>query len=187
MAHLMTVIPARGGSKRIPRKNLALCARRPLIQWTIEAARAADLDPVVSTEDDEITAVALLLGARVLVRPAELARDETTGLEVIQHAAQHAKTKGCDGLVYLQPTSPLRSPDDIRRGIRLMATRDSVVGCDESMIPCGAFWGWSHLNIGELYGGRYGMFVIPHPRSLDVDTPEDLALADEILRGRVKP
>lgn len=104
---ILAVIPARGGSKGIPRKNLKLIAGKPLIVWSIEAAkRAQRLDRVVvSTEDPEIAAVSRAAGAEVLDRPRDLATDGATTAAVLQHTVQTLKP---DTLVLLQPTSPIR-------------------------------------------------------------------------------
>jgi len=85
---ILGVIPARGGSKGIPRKNIRMIAGKPLIAWTIEAALKAKLLDrlVVSTEDREIARIAGDRGAEVIGRPAELASDEATTLSVLQHA-----------------------------------------------------------------------------------------------------
>jgi CMP-N-acetylneuraminic acid synthetase len=137
MAHRLTalgIIPARGGSKTVPRKNLKLLGGKPLIAWSIEAARAArDLDRfVVSTDDEEIADVARSLGAEVpFLRPAELARDDTPDLPVLQHAlAWLADYEGYrPGMViHLRPTLPFRKPGQIDESIRLMReTRPDVV------------------------------------------------------------
>lgn len=107
----LAVIPARGGSKGLPRKNLRPLAGKPLIAWSIEAAKAsAGIDRVaVSTEDAEIGAVAEARGAEVLWRPAALATDEATTVSVIQHIALKQAPEA-DTFVVLQPTSPLRDP-----------------------------------------------------------------------------
>lgn len=117
------LIPARGGSKGIPRKNIRVMGGKPLIAWTIEAAHAArGIDSVVvSTEDAEIAEVARQWGAEVpFLRPAELATDETPGIDPVLHAIgmlpQH------DAVVLLQPTSPLRSTADIEAVLALAAT-----------------------------------------------------------------
>lgn len=105
----LALIPARGGSKGIPRKNVRNLAGKPLIAWTIEAALdASRLERVVvSTDDDEIAAVARDWGADVpFMRPAELATDEATGFSPVLHALE--QLPGHDDLILLQPTSPLR-------------------------------------------------------------------------------
>ncbi|MFM7347129.1 MAG: cytidylyltransferase domain-containing protein [Tagaea sp.] len=109
MPRILAVVPARGGSKGIPRKNLAPAAGRPLIAWTIEAAKAArGVDRlVVSTDDPEIAAVARALGAEIVIRPAELAGDDTPTLPALRHAFE-ALGGDADAVLTLQPTSPLR-------------------------------------------------------------------------------
>ena len=101
------LIPARGGSKGLLRKNVRMIAGKPLIAWTIEAARDAKcLDyTVVSTEDCEIAEIAGTWGAKVLSRPAELATDNATSLSVWQHALS---VHPAEILVNLYPTSPIR-------------------------------------------------------------------------------
>jgi CMP-N-acetylneuraminic acid synthetase len=128
------LIPARGGSKGIPRKNIKLIAGKPLIVWTIEAAlRSSLLDAViVSTDDVEIAEVARRAGAQVpFVRPAELAQDDTPGLDPVLHALEQLPQY--DSVLLLQPTSPLRTTQDIDACLRLAAERGapSVVSVSE--------------------------------------------------------
>lgn len=111
---ILALIPARGGSKGIPRKNVKPIAGRPLIAWTIEAAlRSTRLSGVVvTTDDEEIAAVAREFGAKTpFLRPAELARDDTPGIDPVLHALQ--ELPAFDAVVLLQPTSPLRCTADI--------------------------------------------------------------------------
>jgi CMP-N,N'-diacetyllegionaminic acid synthase len=119
--HVVGLIPARGGSKGIPRKNLAPLGGRPLIAWTIDAAlgSAAVSDVVVTTDDPEIARVAAETGAHVLERPEELAQDETPMLPVVEHALSEMD---CDVLVLLQPTSPLRGAIHIDESVELLRT-----------------------------------------------------------------
>jgi CMP-N-acetylneuraminic acid synthetase len=108
------LIPARGGSKGIPRKNVRLIAGKPLIAWTIEAALGANAlaAVVVSTDDPEIADVARAAGAEVpFLRPSELAQDETPGIDPVLHALK--ALPGYDAVMLLQPTSPLRTSHDI--------------------------------------------------------------------------
>ena len=110
----LALIPARGGSKGIPRKNIRSIAGKPLIAWTIEAARAAEgiERVVVSTEDEEIAEVAREWGAESpFMRPAELASDEAPGIAPVLHAVE--QLPGHDDLVLLQATSPLRTAAQI--------------------------------------------------------------------------
>ena len=126
---IVGLIPARGGSKDIPRKNLALVGGKPLISWTVEAAqRALELSRiVVSTDDDEIAAAA---GVETLWRPAILARDDTPMLDVVRHAIGELRP---EILVLLQPTSPLRRPEHVDAAVRLLqeSGADSVVSVVE--------------------------------------------------------
>jgi CMP-N,N'-diacetyllegionaminic acid synthase len=108
------LIPARGGSKGIPRKNIKLIAGKPLIVWTIESALRSSMlgGVVVSTDDLEIAEIARRAGAHVpFVRPAELAEDHSPGLGPVLHALDQLPQ--FDSVLLLQPTSPLRTTDDI--------------------------------------------------------------------------
>jgi len=117
---LLAVIVARGGSKTLPRKNLLPLGGRPLIGWSIRAAlNAASVSRViVSTDDPEIAAVARAEGADVpFMRPAHLASDDATSIDVMTHALQNLP--GYEAAVLLQPTSPFRSASDIEAGFAL--------------------------------------------------------------------
>lgn len=117
---ILGLIPARGGSKGIPRKNVKLISGKPLIAWTIEAAlRSRQLAAVVvSTDDAEIADVARRYGAQVpFMRPAELAQDGTPGLDPVLHALECLPQY--DNVMLLQPTSPLRTTEDIDACISL--------------------------------------------------------------------
>jgi len=128
------VIPARGGSKGIPRKNIALLGGRPLLAYTAEAALAASqLDRVIlSTEDEEIARVGRSLGLEVpFMRPQALAQDDAPTLVVLQHAVREVGREGdeYDVIVTLQPTTPFRSAEDIDGALELLERTgaDSVV------------------------------------------------------------
>ena len=134
MGTVVAVIPARGGSKGIPRKNLYSLGGRPLIAYSIEAGLGAQsVDRViVSTDDSEIAAVSREWGAEVpFLRPAELALDETPTLPVIQHSVQILMEEDYipSYVVILQPTSPLRSATQIDEGVQILSETgaDSVV------------------------------------------------------------
>jgi N-acylneuraminate cytidylyltransferase len=118
MSETLAIIPARGGSKGIPRKNVVSVGGKPLLGWTIEAARAARrVDRVVvSTDDPELAAVARRFGAGVVDRPAELAGDSASSESALLHALDHlrdAEGYEPDVLAFLQCSSPLTAPDDI--------------------------------------------------------------------------
>jgi CMP-N-acetylneuraminic acid synthetase len=132
------IITARGGSKGVPGKNLKLLGGKPLLAYTIEAAVDTALDRLIlSTDDPKIADAARALGCEVpFMRPAELARDETPHLPVIQHAVQWLKTHDryeADVVVILQPTSPLRSAIDISGALRMLelSNADAVVSVTE--------------------------------------------------------
>ncbi len=116
------IIPARGGSKGIPGKNIKLLGGKPLIQYTVEAAlQSASLEKIiVSTDSQAIATVAQQLGAEVpFIRPMELAQDDTPTLPVIQHALRWLEQKGeqYDAVCLLQPTTPFRPVGFIDRAI----------------------------------------------------------------------
>lgn len=132
---VLGIITARGGSKGVPGKNLKLLAGKPLLAYTIEAARACPaLDRVIlSTEDAAIAELGRSLGCQVpFIRPAELSRDDTPHLPVIQHASAWMQNQGNyqpDAVMVLQPTSPQRTADDISNALALLESSgaDSVL------------------------------------------------------------
>jgi CMP-N-acetylneuraminic acid synthetase len=133
------VIPARAGSKGIPGKNLALCAGRPLLAWTADAARDSGVlaRVILSTDDSEIARMGALLGLEVpFLRPQELAGDDTPILPVLQHlidALEERDRFQPSALVLLQPTSPLRRGEHIRESVQRLeqSGADSVVSVVE--------------------------------------------------------
>lgn len=158
---VLAVIPARGGSKSIPRKNLAPLCGRPLIVYTFQAAKESRvLDRVLlSTDDEEIAEVGWQHGIEVpFLRPAELAHDDTPTLPVIQHAVKFLEdTEGCrpDYVVILQPTSPLRRGCHIDEALQLLAESgaDSVVSVVE--VP----HNFSPVSVMQIVDGRLKLFL----------------------------
>lgn len=127
---VLTVIPARGGSKGVPRKNVRSVGGKPLIAWTIEAARESKvLDTFcVSTDDPEIAEVARVWGAEVLQRPPEIAGDRTPMIEVVRHALSTYEAKQgarFDYFLLLQPTAPMRQGDDIDQALTMLVDTDA--------------------------------------------------------------
>lgn len=131
----LAVIPARGGSRGVPRKNLRLVGGKPLVAHAIEcglACREID-DVMVSTEDGEIADVARKYGAHVpFLRPQELARDDTSMLAVLQHVVasyEDHSSKRVDVIVLLDPTGPLRLPNDVEESLKLLkeSNADAVI------------------------------------------------------------
>ena len=228
---IVAVIPARGGSKGIHRKNLARIAGRPLIAYSIEAARnAASVDRVlISTDDSEIADVAHELGAEVpFLRPPELADDKSPMLGVLEHALTWLESQGSEveALVLLQPTSPLRTSRHVEEAIKLFRStsassivsvvevphqfnpvsvmklseqgtltpflRDHVVATRRqdkpklyarngpAVLVCHPRTICSH----ELYGSRSVPYIMAEEDSLDVDSPEDLIVAERTMLSR---
>ena len=134
MLRVLGIVTARGGSKGIPHKNTVPVAGKPLLAYTAEAALAArNLARVVlSTDDEEIARVGRELGLEVpFMRPAELARDDTPSLPVVQDVVRRLEAAGdrYDAIFILQPTNPLRLPSDIDGAIELLdrSGADSVI------------------------------------------------------------
>ena len=132
---ILGVVTARGGSKGIPRKNLADLGGRPLLAWTAEAALASRIDRVVlSTDDEEIADVGRRLGLEVpVLRPVELAGDMALSIDVVLHMLAAVADPGIDAVMLLQPTAPLRTTADIDGVIELFERErpDSVI----SVVP----------------------------------------------------
>lgn len=121
---ILALIPARGGSKRLPNKNILSLGGKPLINWTIAAARGIPeiVDILVSTDSSEIAKIAKEAGVLVpWLRPSELAADASTSIDVCLHALDwYEKERGpIDGLILLQPTSPFRSKNSVLQVISL--------------------------------------------------------------------
>lgn len=139
---VLGIIPARGGSKGVPRKNIRELAGKPLLAWTVDAAKASRLSRVIiSTEDDEIAAVAVKWGAEAaFMRPPELATDSARAIPVLQHAVRFCEEAGenYDAVMMLQPTSPMRLAHDIDGAIAKMEA-DPASSAVISVVPVGEF------------------------------------------------
>jgi len=134
---VLAIIPARGGSKGLPRKNIISLAGKPLIAWTIEASLRSKYitKTIVSSDDDEIKSVSFDYGAEVIDRPVNLATDEASSESVIKHAVDYLKCNGeeFDIIILLQPTSPLRTTEHIDNAFKMMfdSQAESVISvCD---------------------------------------------------------
>lgn len=172
---VLCVIPVRGGSKGIPRKNLKQIAGKPLVAWTVEQALAAKqalagehiVDVVVSTDDAELADIAREYGAEVpFIRPAHLAEDTTATEPVVEHAIEFyaAANKRPDAVMLLQATSPVRLPGTLERAIRQFAESDSdsMVG----VIPIGPFiWTASEPPVAQ-----YEVMARPRRQELTRET-----------------
>jgi CMP-N,N'-diacetyllegionaminic acid synthase len=124
----VAIIPARGGSKGIPRKNLVPVAGKPLLAWSILQALAADtIESVwVSSDDEEILDIAIRYGASPILRPSELSSDDATSESAWIHSIDFIEARGqsVSCVVGMQPTSPLRSPEDLDKAVRLFKGGD---------------------------------------------------------------
>lgn len=124
MVRTLGIIPARGGSKGVPKKNIRLCAGLPLIAWSIRAAcDSCVLDQCcVSTDDEEIAEVAQRYGAEIIQRPAELSQDFSPMILAVEHALKEAEAGwgAFDYVCLMQPTSPQRTAEDIDQAMTLL-------------------------------------------------------------------
>ncbi|MBV9523297.1 MAG: acylneuraminate cytidylyltransferase family protein [Alphaproteobacteria bacterium] len=228
---MIALIPARGGSKAVPRKNIAPLAGRPLLAYTAEAALTSPvLDRVLlSTDDPAIAACGRALGLDVpFLRPAEIAGDDTPMIAVIAHALEWLRSEGqgpVEALVLLQPTSPFRTARHIAEAVALFRAREadsvvSVVALPHQFTPSSlmrmeegriapfltsgplpnlrqkkeALWARNGpailvlrpatIEVGRLYTERSYGYPMDRDASLDIDGPEDLALAELLLKAR---
>lgn len=156
---ILAIIPARGGSKGVPRKNIRDLAGKPLIAWTIEEAKKSRyIDRLIlSSEDDEIIEVAKQYGCEVpFKRPLELAQDDTPGIEPVLHAIEQCP--GYDYVVLLQPTSPLRTAEDID-------------GCIEKLLNSDADF---CVSVTEPEKSPYWMYTLEEERMVPLLSQEEL-------------
>lgn len=116
--NFIVMIPARGGSKRIPNKNICMLGNKPLIAYSINIGLDLGFDTYVSTDSREITNVSLDLGAQVIVRPSEYSKDDSLDIEWLTHALnQITYPDPGTGIIFLRPTTPFRDLDLIKEGI----------------------------------------------------------------------
>jgi CMP-N,N'-diacetyllegionaminic acid synthase len=138
---VLALITARGGSKGLPRKNVLTAAGKPLIAWTVDAALTASSvsHVVLSTDDDEIMNAAAAAGCKIpFRRPAELATDEASSMDVVLHALK--ELPGYDFVALLQPTSPLRTGTDIDAAFQLMNARNAPACVSVTEVDQSPYW-----------------------------------------------
>lgn len=200
---VLGIIPARGGSKGVPRKNIRLAAGKPLLVWTIEAAQKSRVLErwVVSTEDAEIAEIARRHGAEVLPRPAELASDEASTVSVLQHVLEQVPA---EVVVVLAPTSPIRRDGLIDACIERFFTEgaDSLgtVHKDYSyeygqdmprrqeirprLVDNGNVYVIRSevIRAGRWLGDRLAVFETTREEGVEVDDEFDLWLAEQVLK-----
>lgn len=222
---ILAIIPARGGSKGVPMKNIRELAGKPLIAWTIEEAKKSKyLDRLIlSSEDPEIIEIAKRFECEVpFVRPSILAQDDTPGVDPLLHALE--VVEGYDYVVSLQPTSPMRNVEDIDASIEKIVATNSpacvsvtepahspywmyTLKDKEKLVPLieqdsltvrrqdlpvvyalnGAIYiaevSWFKLNKTFLTQDTVA-FIMPSDRSYDIDTEDDFALCQIMMRDR---
>lgn len=201
---ILGVIPARGGSKRVKRKNVRLLCGKPLIAWTIEAAQESKLMErcVVSTEDPEISLIAEGFKTELLPRPAALASADSLIVDTLQDIL---KTIHADILVLLQPTSPIRNKGLIDLCIKRFM--ESKADCLATGFHCnfreygdstpgfkGFFYDDGNVYViktdlirqGKLFGGRIERVGITREENIEIDDEFDLWMAEQVLSRRLK-
>jgi CMP-N,N'-diacetyllegionaminic acid synthase len=157
MMNILGLIPARGGSKGVPRKNIKLLAGKPLLNYTAEAALSSKrlTRVILSTEDEEIAEVGRTCGIEVpFLRPTELAQDTTPTLPVVQHALRFLEEQGnhFDAVCLLQPTNPFRRAADIDSCIELLETEQADTVFTVLAVPAehNPHWVYFRNNDGSL-------------------------------------
>jgi N-acylneuraminate cytidylyltransferase len=209
--NIKTIIPARGGSKGIPRKNIIDINGKPLIQYTIEAAKASKAkDVYVSTDCAGIMLEAIKHKAKVIMRPSNISGDNSKSEDALLH---FAKTISFDILVFIQPTSPLIIPENINKGLEMLEKYDSVFSAykehwiprwnmdntpdnwdtnnrpmrqdmSEKWVENGAIYITKRECLeksGVRYSGKIGILEMPQSRSFQIDTLDDLELIKKII------
>ena len=151
---IVAIIPARGGSKRIPRKNIKLIAGKPMVAYSIEAGIASKyIDRViVSTEDKEISEVSTSYGAEVFIRPIELAQDETKTPPVMINVVERLQQENYypDIVVLLQPTSPMRDAKFVDEALEQFFNTPESDSIFSAHVRCHTMPLWKRHHSGEL-------------------------------------
>jgi N-acylneuraminate cytidylyltransferase len=180
----IAVIPARGGSKRIPRKNIREFCGKPMIAWSIEAARASGLFDriIISTDDAEIADVGRKWGAEApFVRPPELSNDYAGTIEVIAHAAQWALDQGIDleAVCCIYATAPFIRVTDLQHGLKAIQSGNWVYSFAVTDFAAPIFRSFKKTSSGELE-----MFFPEHYDKRSQDLPIALHDAGQFYWGR---
>jgi CMP-N,N'-diacetyllegionaminic acid synthase len=163
----LAIIPARGGSKRLPRKNILDLCGKPLVTWSIEAGLKSKYTDkvIVSSDDDEILEISKKFGAETIKRPNKLANDTATTFDAIKHTIENIQEY--DYIVLLQPTSPLRNASHIDEAIELLEGKnaDAVISvCEMDHSPL-----WSNTLDNSLSMNGFLRDEILNKRSQDLE------------------
>lgn len=229
---VLGIITARGGSKGIPNKNIAPLHGEPLITYTIDAAKNSKLltHCIVSTDSEEIAAIAKKIGAEVpFLRPKDLSTDSALALDVLAHAIrwmEEQEKQTFDYVMMLQPTSPLRTGEDIDACIRIAAESDAdsvfsmvelpdfapqkIKTIEDGVIKpllqeehgqsdprhkgkraykrnCAIYVTRTELILqGDQFGEKSMAYIMPRERSIDINEPVDLELADFWMKKAIQ-
>ena len=192
---VLAVIPARAGSRRLPGKNTRLLGGKPLIQWTIEAAFACGLiDSIgVTTDDPAVVAIAEPLHVDIINRPPEMATDDAPTAPALCHALirmEWMHGQQFDFVVLLQPTSPFRRPEHITLALAILNQEavDSVVTVGPDQRPNGAVYASKRAVVmgGAVLGQVRDKLTMTAEESVDIDTAEDFAIAEALIRMEVR-
>lgn len=170
---ILGLIPARGGSKGVPKKNIKLLGKKPLIEYTIDAANASTLltQIVVSTDHEEIAIAAEVYGCKPpFIRPKELAEDTSTSLEVVQHAIDFFESQNIffDAVCLLQPTSPFRQKGIIDKAITqfIHTNADCLVSVLPIPLEYNPHWAFEETENGLLKIATGEETIIPRRQAL---------------------
>lgn len=208
---VVTVIPARGGSKGIINKNLIMLANQPLLFHTITCSMKSSVDQTwVSSDSDEILKYSSSLGARTIRRPPELSTDMASSESALLHFTEHVEF---DVLVFMQATSPLTLPSDIDAALKMLNQHDAILSVAENhqfrwvngqpdydpenrlrrqdrpveYIENGAFYVTSRralLKSKIRVSGNIGFFKMPKSRSFEIDDLDDLKTMEILIRSK---
>ncbi|MDP1604343.1 MAG: pseudaminic acid cytidylyltransferase [Legionella sp.] len=180
----IAIIPARGGSKRIPRKNIKPFYGKPMIAWSIEAAIASGVFDhiIVSTDDAEIAEIAVQWGAEVpFIRPESLSNDYAGTVEVIAHATEWAQNQGwhLDAVCCIYATAPFLEPEDIKRGLNDLNSGDWAYAFSVTDFAAPIFRAFKQTQNGGLE-----MFFPEHFPTRSQDLPEAFHDAGQFYWGK---
>ena len=187
---VLAIIPARAGSKRLPGKNTRILGGKPMIIWTVEAARASKYIDLllVTTNDREVIDCVRPLGVRVIHRPEELCGDKASSYDTIFHAID--LLPHMDYTMLLQPTSPLRTVEDIDGCVETCVSKNApsciTVTRSKPDANGAVYIAWTTwLRETRLFdSGRVVTHLMPGERSVDIDTLEDFQRAESIVSSR---
>lgn len=205
----VTLIPARGGSKGIPKKNIVEICGKPLIAYAIEASLKSKVSETwVSTDNDEIANIAMHYGAKVIKRPNDISGDNASSEDAILHFAENYSNFNI--IVFIQATCPFIEYNDINRAINMINNYDSIISVskfdqflwegnepmydiksrkrrqdrEQTFIETGSMFVTKKENLlssKNRISGKIGFVEVPKWRSIDIDTLDDLEFAKRIM------